>query len=116
MRGEQNQILSRFSRILDAFCQNSAGKTGRVEIGQARLDHDYVCALSLISAQLPQGFPVVGRVLLVCLLVWRDDALTCAIGCAHQLLELIHAHCNPGPLLACLIAHCMSLGGIAWGI
>jgi len=45
-----------------------------VQVGHARLDHHDVSALSLIQASLPQSFPVVGGVLLVRLLVGRDDA------------------------------------------
>ena len=45
-----------------------------VKVGHAGLDHHDVSALGLIQASLPQGFPVVGGVLLVGLLVGRDDA------------------------------------------
>jgi len=45
-----------------------------VQVGHARLDHHDVGAFRLIQASLPQSFPVVGGVLLVRLLVGRDDA------------------------------------------
>ncbi len=45
-----------------------------VQVGHAGLDHHDVSALGLIQASLPQSFPVVGRVLLIRLLVGRNDA------------------------------------------
>ena len=52
-----------------------------VEVGHAGLDHHDVGSFSLVQAGLPQGFPVVGGVLLVGLLVGRDDSpfLACRI-------------------------------------
>lgn len=55
-----------------------------IQIGHARLDHHDVRAFSLIGPQLPQGFPVVGRVLLVRLLVGGDDAFAGAISCTSS--------------------------------
>ena len=51
-----------------------------VQVGHARLDHHDVCPLRLIQTGLPEGLPVVGGVLLVGLLIGRNDApfLACA--------------------------------------